>query len=99
MEMLPRIYSRLALFSKNGKNKDFRKHIKNNGTGILLENNQITIYDKGLEMAVMSLDEIGILQEIQEDFATDAILASIITLYLSDISIEEIRESVIKFAI
>jgi UDP-N-acetylmuramyl tripeptide synthase len=97
VEMQKRIYSKLAYFCKNAKNVAFSKHIANNGTGILLNDNQIIIYDKGLEMVVAATPEIGLLQSSNEDFYLDAVLASVVALYLSEIPIEEIRKTLVSF--
>ncbi len=91
MELRSRIYSQQVLFSKNEANPAFVKHLSKSGTGILLHNELITIYDKGLELAVINTAEIPLLQNYAHDYAKDALLASILALYLSDVSIENLR--------
>lgn len=97
VDMRSRIYSKLAYFSKNPKNTAFNKHIANGGTGIILNNNLITIYDNGLELAVIAMDEIDFAKSTTDDSCFDSILASTVTLYLSGVPLEEIRETLVNF--
>ncbi len=91
MENRKRIYANLALFSKNKDNPVFQKHISKQGTGALISNSQIIIYDKGLEMAVTDADAIRFVQQ-PDEHALDAILAAILALYLSDVSLDQVRK-------
>lgn len=95
MQMRSRIYAQLILFSKKDQNPDFSKHIANAGTGILLHSEQITIYDKGLELFVINTAEIPLLQQDPCESVKDAVLASIMALYLSDIPIGQIRQTLL----
>jgi cyanophycin synthetase len=97
MQNRPRIYANLALFSKNKENPLFQKHLSKQGTGALITNRQIIIYDKGLEMAVTDADAIRFVQQ-PDDYALDAIMAGILALYLSDISLDQIRKILINGA-
>lgn len=90
MDLRDRVWSNIALFSKNGSNADFVKHISNNGTGILFENGLITIYDKGQEAVVLSAEKIPVLHSA-ENHVVDAVLAAVMALHLSDVSIDIIR--------
>jgi cyanophycin synthetase len=99
IEKKSRVLSKLALFSQNASNPAFTKHINNNGTGVLLKDGNITIFDKGLEMIVMGIDEVGILKETAEEYKVEAILASTVALYLSEVPIEEIRKSLVEFTL
>jgi cyanophycin synthetase len=91
-EMKSRIYSRVAMFSRNRNNQIFSKHINNRGVGIILENDQILVIDNGFEISVVEATKIPLLSLATDDFAIDAVLASVLTLYLSDISIDAIRK-------
>ncbi len=91
MEMRSRIYAHVAMFCKNRDNAVFSKHITKEGTGILLTEGHLVIYDKGLEIAMMETNQIPVLKKYQDDYAMDAVLAAVIALYLSDIPIDYIR--------
>jgi cyanophycin synthetase len=96
-EMKSRIYSRIAMFSRNRNNLVFSKHLLNRGVGILLENGAISIFDNNLEISILEMEKIPVISQIIEDYVIDAVLAAIVTLYLSDVSIDFIRTVLLEF--
>lgn len=91
VEMRPRVYSNIAFFSKNPQNAAFNKQVANGGTAILCNAGLITIYDKGIETVIINTESIPGFQEAGEGFAMDAILASALALYLSNASVDLVR--------
>jgi cyanophycin synthetase len=91
-DMRSRVYAHIALFSTNPQNPVFNKHVTNKGAGILCEDGMIIIFDKGRQTELMPATQIAALQESTEIFKTDAVLASMLALYLSGAPLEYIRQ-------
>lgn len=91
-EMKERLYSKLALFSRNPKNSHIKIHVTRGGIATVIQDGGILIRDGISKYPVILLEEIPLQINENEEYKYDSLLASVTALYLSGVSIEEIKE-------
>ncbi len=90
-EMKERIYSQLALFSKNSENKHVCSHTRRGGLAVYIENEKIIIHHKNIKSALLSLQEIPLTFKNKAEFLYDEILAVVTALYAHGIKPVKIK--------
>jgi len=81
IEMMERLYSKPALFSKDKKgNKVFQKHILDGGLGVSLENEMIKVYIKNQSYDLLPVNKIPLLFFGKALFLSDVVMSVVASL-------------------
>lgn len=91
------ITSKVALFSLQENNKHVLKHCKKGGIAALCENGYITINKGGWEIRVEKVVDIPLTFGGKAEFMIQNVLPAVLTAFLRDISIEDIKLSLQTF--
>jgi cyanophycin synthetase len=97
IDMKNRLYSKLALFSKNNTNKEVAAHIFKGGLAVNIIDNSIYLHCKSKTEKIIELTSIPLTFENKAEFMYDEILASTAALAAYGISTEKISEYLKSF--
>lgn len=87
----------IALFSTSNENKHVREHCDNGGLAVILENNIVTLYSGLNKLQVEHLDNIPLSFNGKAGCMIKNILPAVLTAYIRNIAVEDIRESLKTF--
>ncbi|NTW31647.1 MAG: cyanophycin synthetase [Bacteroidetes bacterium] len=90
LEMKNRLYSKIALFSKQAQNKDVSAHILKGGLAVNIIDNVICVHHKTKSIQLIPLTDIPLTFGNKATFMYDQILASVAALFAFGVTIENI---------
>ncbi len=98
LEIIGRLYSKPALFSKNAANKELAGHIAKGGMGVFVKDEKIFIHHRSSRAVIADLKEIQLTFNNTTDIFLDSVLAACCALSSLGVAPEKIGEYLKTFS-
>ncbi len=96
LETIERIYSNIALFSKEANNQQLKTHVIKGGLAVYVQDDKIIIHNKNQKNELLLINDLPFDIDQENNYLLDSILAVITTLTAKGLEADKIKEYLLE---